>query len=176
MDNPQRGRSNNSAVIVRDETTPEEFGKIMESVKQFGEPGFVFVESKEHTTNPCVEIGMYPQINKKSGWQGCNLTEINGGKCNTEEDFYKACRAASILGTLQAGYTDFKFLTDTSKLIFDREALLGVSITEWVGYAAMVLLLISFMMKDVRKLRIINSFACFPNASLFVYPNIRSAE
>jgi len=133
MDNPQRGRSNNSAVIVRDETTPEEFGKIMESVKQFGEPGFVFVESKEHTTNPCVEIGMYPQINKKSGWQGCNLTEINGGKCNTEEDFYKACRAASILGTLQAGYTDFKFLTETSKLIFDREALLGVSITGWMN-------------------------------------------
>ena len=133
VDNPQRGRSNNSAVIVRDETTPEQFGKIMESVKQFGEPGFVFVESKEHTTNPCVEIGMYPQINKKSGWQGCNLTEINGGKCNTEEDFYKACRAASILGTLQAGYTDFKFLTDTSKLIFDREALLGVSITGWMN-------------------------------------------
>ena len=133
MENPQRGRSNNSAVIVRDETTPEEFGKIMESVKQFGEPGFVFVESKEHTTNPCVEIGMYPQINKKSGWQGCNLTEINGGKCNTEEDFYKACRAASILGTLQAGYTDFKFLSDTSKKIFDREALLGVSITGWMN-------------------------------------------
>jgi len=133
MDNPQRGRSNNSAVIVRDKTTPEEFGKIMESVKQFGEPGFVFVESTEHTTNPCVEIGMYPQINKKSGWQGCNLTEINGGKCNTEEDFYKACRAASILGTLQAGYTDFKFLSDTSKLIFDREALLGVSITGWMN-------------------------------------------
>ena len=133
MDNPQRGRSNNSAVIVRDKTTSEQFGKIMESVKQFGEPGFVFVESKEHTTNPCVEIGMYPQINKKSGWQGCNLTEINGGKCNTEEDFYKACRAASILGTLQAGYTDFKFLTDTSKLIFDREALLGVSITGWMN-------------------------------------------
>ena len=133
MENPQRGRSNNSAVIVRDKTTPEEFGKIMESVKQFGEPGFVFVESTEHTTNPCVEIGMYPQYNKKSGWQGCNLTEINGGKCNTEEDFYKACRAASILGTLQAGYTDFKFLTDTSKLIFDREALLGVSITGWMN-------------------------------------------
>ena len=133
MENPQRGRSNNSAVIVRDKTTPEEFGKIMESVKQFGEPGFVFVESTEHTTNPCVEIGMFPQINKKSGWQGCNLTEINGGKCNTEEDFYKACRAASILGTLQAGYTDFKFLTETSKLIFDREALLGVSITGWMN-------------------------------------------
>ena len=133
VDNPQRGRSNNSAVIVRDKTTPEQFGKIMESVKQFGEPGFVFVESTEHTTNPCVEIGMFPQINKKSGWQGCNLTEINGGMCNTEEDFYKACRAASILGTLQAGYTNFKFLSDTSKKIFDREALLGVSITGWMN-------------------------------------------
>src|SRR5210317_1669197 len=63
VNNPQRGRSNNSAVIVRDETTPEEFGTIMKSVKEFGEPGFVFVESREHTTNPCVEIGMFPQIN-----------------------------------------------------------------------------------------------------------------
>ena len=133
MDNPQRGRSNNSAVIVRNKTTAEQFGKIMESVKQFGEPGFVFVESTEHTTNPCVEIGMYPKFGKKSGWQGCNLTEINGGMCNTAEDFYQACRAASILGTLQAGYTDFKFLSDTSKKIFDREALLGVSITGWMN-------------------------------------------
>ena len=133
MDNPQRARSNNSAVIVRDETTPEQLGKSMESVKQFGEPGFVFVESTEHTTNPCVEIGMFPQIDGQSGWQGCNLTEINGGMCNTEEDFYKACRAASILGTLQAGYTDFKFLAETSKAIFDREALLGVSITGWMN-------------------------------------------
>ena len=133
VDNPQRARSNNSAVIVRDKTSAEQFGKIMESVKQFGEPGFVFVESTEHTTNPCVEIGMFPQIDGKSGWQGCNLTEINGGMCVTEEDLYKACRAASILGTLQAGYTDFKFLSDTSKKIFDREALLGVSITGWMN-------------------------------------------
>jgi ribonucleoside-diphosphate reductase alpha chain len=53
--------------------------------------------------------------------------------CNTEEDFYKACRAASILGTLQAGYTNFKFLSETSKQIFDREALLGVSVTGWMN-------------------------------------------
>ena len=129
VENPQRARSNNSAVIVRDKTSADQFGRIMESVKQFGEPGFVFVESTEHTTNPCVEIGMFPQIDGESGWQGCNLTEINGGTCHTKEDFYQACRAASILGTLQAGYTDFKFLSDTSKKIFDREALLGVSIT-----------------------------------------------
>ena len=133
MEQPQRARSNNSAVIVRNETTAEQFGKIMESVKQFGEPGFVFVESTEHTTNPCVEIGMFPQINGESGWQGCNLTEINGGLCIDEESFYKACRAAAILGTMQAGYTDFKFLSETSKAIFDREALLGVSITGWMN-------------------------------------------
>jgi len=133
MDNPQRGRSNNSVVIERDKITLEEFNGIMGSVKEFGEPGFYFVNSKEHTTNPCVEIGMYPQINGKSGWQGCNLTEINGGMCTTEENFYRACRAGSILGTLQAGYTDFKFIDPISKEIFDREALLGVSITGWMN-------------------------------------------
>lgn len=132
-ENPQRGRSNNSAVIVRNETSKEEFSSIMKSVKEFGEPGFVFVDSTEHTTNPCVEIGMYPQIDNKSGWQGCNLTEINGGMCTNEEEFYKACRAASILGTLQAGYTNFKFIDDISKRIFSREALIGCSITGWMN-------------------------------------------
>ncbi len=133
IDNPQRGRSNNSAVIVRDECTEEEFKNIMKSIKEFGEPGFYFVESKEHTTNPCVEIGMFPQIKGKSGWQGCNLTEINGGKCTSKEEFFKACRAGAILGTLQAGYTDFKYLENTSKKIFEREALLGVSVTGWMN-------------------------------------------
>ena len=133
MDNPQRGRSNNSAVIVRDEISKEDFSKFMSSIKEFGEPGFYFVEDKDFTTNPCVEIGMYPQIDSKSGWQGCNLTEINGGKCKTPEEFYKACRAGAIMGTLQAGYTDFKYLEETSKDIFDREALLGVSITGWMN-------------------------------------------
>ena len=133
IDNPQRGRSNNSAVIVRDECTEDEFKNIMKSIKEFGEPGFYFVESKEHTTNPCVEIGMFPQIDGKTGWQGCNLTEINGGKCTSKEEFFKACRAGSIMGTLQAGYTDFKYLEQTSKEIFEREALLGVSVTGWMN-------------------------------------------
>ena len=133
VDNPQRGRSNNSAVIVRDEITKEQFKKIMGSIKEFGEPGFYFVEDKDFTTNPCVEIGMYPQIEGTSGWQGCNLTEINGGKCTSKEEFFKACRAASILGTLQAGYTEFRYLDHTTKAIFDREALLGVSITGWMN-------------------------------------------
>jgi len=133
IENPQRGRSNNSAVVVRDQVTAEQFKNIMQSIKQFGEPGFYFVDDKEFTTNPCVEIGMLPSYEGVSGWQGCNLAEINGGKCTTEEEFYKACRAAAILGTLQAGYTDFKYLTETTKHIFEREALLGVSVTGWMN-------------------------------------------
>ena len=133
VDNPQRGRSNNSAVIVRNEISKEDFSKLMQSIKEFGEPGFYFVEDKDFTTNPCVEIGMYPQIDGESGWQGCNLTEINGGKCTTKEEFFKACRAASIMGTLQAGYTNFNYISEASKRIFEREALLGVSITGWMN-------------------------------------------
>ena len=133
VDNPQRGRSNNSAVIVRDEITRDVFKNIMASIKEFGEPGFYFVDDRDFTTNPCVEIGMFPQINGDSGWQGCNLTEINGGRCTTKEEFFKACRAGAILGTLQAGYTDFKYLSGTSKAIFEREALLGVSVTGWMN-------------------------------------------
>lgn len=131
--NPQRGRSNNSAVIKRDEICFEHFEAMMGDIKSFGEPGFFFVDDYDNLTNPCVEVGMYPKLGKKSGWQGCNLTEINGGGCKTEEQFYQACRAGAILGTLQAGYTNFKFLDDTSKKIFDREALLGVSITGWMS-------------------------------------------
>lgn len=52
IDNPQRARSNNSAVCVRDEITREQFDNIMESVKQFGEPGFVFTDNREFTFNP----------------------------------------------------------------------------------------------------------------------------
>ena len=37
---------------------------------------------------------------------------------------------------------------------------LGIELTEWVGYAAMAVLLVSFMMKNVTKLRIINSVGC----------------
>lgn len=38
--------------------------------------------------------------------------------------------------------------------------LLGIELTEWVGYMAMAVLLVSFMMKNVTKLRIINSVGC----------------
>lgn len=134
VENPQRGRSNNSAMILRDEVTRGEFFPMMESIKQFGEPGFIFTESLEHTFNPCVEIGKKPVTVKGiSGWQGCNLAEINGGACTTVETFFRACKAASIICTLQAGYTKFRFLSEESKEIFEREALIGVSVTGWMN-------------------------------------------
>ena len=132
-DNPQRGRSNNSAVVIRDQVTREQFSRLFNKTRTNGEPGFYFVTSTEHSTNPCVEIGMFPQLDGVTGWQGCNLTEINGSLCTSEEAFYQSCRAAAILGTLQAGYTDFKFLPDSSREIFEREALLGVSVTGWMN-------------------------------------------
>jgi len=133
IDNPQRGRSNNSVILKRDSVSKEEFDTLMESVKEFGEPGFIWVDDLNTMYNPCVEIGMHPFLyvaNKvKSGFQGCNLCEINGKKVRTKELFYQACQSAAVIGTMQAGYTDFKYLTKSSKLIFELEALLGISIT-----------------------------------------------
>jgi ribonucleoside-diphosphate reductase alpha chain len=131
MDNPQRARSNNSALLLKDETTYEEFSELMESVKEFGEPGFIWSDSTEMTFNPCVEVGMWPvdEESGKSGWQGCNLSTINCANVTDENDFYERCKAAAIIGTLQAGFTDLDYLGDISKKIFSREALLGVSLT-----------------------------------------------
>jgi ribonucleoside-triphosphate reductase (thioredoxin) len=131
MENPQRARSNNSALLLKDNTSYEEFKNLMESVKEFGEPGFIWSDSTEMTFNPCVEVGMWPvdEQTGKSGWQGCNLSTINCSSVTDENDFYERCKAAAIIGTLQAGFTNLEYLGDISKTIFDREALLGVSLT-----------------------------------------------
>lgn len=128
-DNPQRARSNNSAVLVRGETTREEFDTLMSSVREFGEPGFVWTDHRDITYNPCVEIGLYPQLDGESGWAFCNLCEINIGAITDETAFRRAARAAAILGTLQADYTKFDYLPPVSEAIAKREALLGVSMT-----------------------------------------------
>lgn len=147
--NPQRGRSNNSVVLLRDKTIREEFAQIMESVKGFGEPGFVWSDDEDILYNPCVEIGMVPKYKVEteeeaekygvkigdwvSGAQGCNLTEINGGAMENAQMFFDACIASAVIGTLQASYTDFKYVGEISKKIFDKEALLGCSITGWMS-------------------------------------------
>ncbi len=82
----------------------------------------------------CVEIGMLPKSEfGESGFQFCNLTEINGGACIDRETFLKACKASAILGTIQAGYTNFNYLSSATKMITDREALIGCSITGWMN-------------------------------------------
>ena len=131
--NPQRGRSNNSAILLRDKLTREEWANIMKSVKDYGEPGFIFTDNTEFCYNPCVEIGMLPVAEDgESGFQFCNLTEGNGGKCVDKVTYMRMCKASAILGTLQAGYTNFKYLTDATRRITEREALIGVSITGWM--------------------------------------------
>ena len=137
-ENPQRGRSNNSAKLIRNETSKAQFLRIFAKQKEWGEPGFYFANDQSHGCNPCCEIGLNPHLKVldekgneqiESGWQFCNLTEINGAKLKTEEDFQTAVRAATIIGTCQAGYTDFPFLGETTEKLCQREALLGVSIT-----------------------------------------------
>lgn len=76
------------------------------------------------------EIGFRPITEDgRHGFQFCNLTTINGRKCNNEDTFMEACKASAIIGTLQAGYTNFKYLTKESKEITEKESLLGCSIT-----------------------------------------------
>jgi ribonucleoside-triphosphate reductase len=131
IENPQRARSNNSALLLKDSTSFEQFETLMNSVKEFGEPGFIWSDSTEMTFNPCVEVGMWPvdEETGKSGWQGCNLSTINCSSIEDENDFYERCKAAAIIGTLQAGFTKLDYLGEISCKIFAREALLGVSLT-----------------------------------------------
>jgi len=55
-DNPQRGRSNNSVMLKRDEVTYAEFSEIMQSVQHSGEPGFIFTDSLDFTYNPLTRL------------------------------------------------------------------------------------------------------------------------
>tara|TARA_R110000787_G_scaffold16774_12_gene52613 strand:+ start:4909 stop:7020 length:2112 start_codon:yes stop_codon:yes gene_type:complete len=127
---PQRARSNNSVLLLRNDTTFEFFKSIIEKTKQFGEPGFAFVDSLDQMYNPCVEIGFLPVTSYGvTGAQFCNLTSCNGALITTKEEFYECVIGATIIGTLQASYTDFPYLSQAAKELTEEESLLGVSIT-----------------------------------------------
>ena len=133
VENSQRGRSNNSVVLKRDEVTKEEFSEIYESIRQCGEPGFYFVDDCDVIPNPCVEIGMYMKAkNGQTGVSFCNLTEINGAECDTKEKFLQACKASAYLGTMQSAYDEFPYLGAATEEIVRAERLLGCSITGWM--------------------------------------------
>lgn len=127
---PQRGRSNNSVLLLRNDCTKKEFENIIKKTKEFGEPGFIFASHPWTLFNPCAEIGFIPVTDDGvCGVQFCNLSSINGARVKTKDDFIQASKAASLLGTLQATYTNFPYLRPTSQQLTEEEALLGVSIT-----------------------------------------------
>jgi len=122
--NPQRGRANNSVVLLRHKITREFFDQIWERVKVSGsgEPGFYFSNDKDWGCNPCCEIGLRP-------FQFCNLTEINVSDVKDQGDYEERARAAAFIGTLQAGYTDFHYLRTSWQKATEKDALIGVSMT-----------------------------------------------
>ena len=121
---PQRGRANNSAVIVRSKVDEEVFFDLWKKIEASGsgEPGFFFTNDKDWGMNPCAEISLRP-------FQFCNLTTIHAGDVESQEDLNARARAAAFIGTLQASYTDFHYLRDVWKRTTEREALIGVSMT-----------------------------------------------
>jgi hypothetical protein len=122
--NPQRGRANNSAVIVRSKVDEDVFFDLWKKIEASGsgEPGFFFTNDKDWGMNPCAEISLRP-------FQFCNLTTINAGDVDSQEDLNARAKAAAFIGTLQASYTNFHYLRDIWKKTTEKEALIGVSMT-----------------------------------------------
>jgi len=140
--NPQRGRANNSAALVRHKITKEFFLDLWKRVEASGagEPGIYFTNDKDWGTNPCCEIALRPN-------QFCNLCEVNVSDIESQEDLNNRVKAATFIGTLQAGYTNFHYLRDIWKRTTEKDALIGVSMT---GIGSGVVL--GYNMKEAAKL------------------------
>ena len=124
VDNQQRGRANNSAVLPRGEVTEEEFAALMKAVEASGcgEPGVYWTSNPDWGTNPCCEIGLRP-------FQFCNLCEVNASDVVDQVDLDQRCWAASVIGTLQAGYSDFHYLRPIWRETTEADALIGIGMT-----------------------------------------------
>lgn len=127
--NPQRGRANNSAVLLRHRVSKDKFMDLWQRIEasNAGEPGIYLSNDKDWGTNPCCEIALRPN-------QFCNLTEINASDIQSQKDFNERASAAAFIGTLQASYTDFHYLRSIWQKNTELDALLGVSMT---GIASM---------------------------------------
>lgn len=121
---PYRARANNSVVLPRSLVTKEEFDYIFSILKASGsgEPGFSWTDNTDWGFNPCHEIALNPN-------QFCNLTTINQTGIDSKQEFLKRVHSATLLGTLQAAYTDFPYLRPIWKETTEKEALLGISFT-----------------------------------------------
>lgn len=133
----QRALANNSAVFTE---TPsmDEFLSLWGGMynSKSGEPGIFNRRAAQlkaaangkregdalYGTNPCCEIILKDR-------QFCNLTEV---VARPDDDFKALARKvgiAAILGTMQATFTDFRYLSKAWKNNCEEERLLGVSIT-----------------------------------------------
>jgi ribonucleoside-diphosphate reductase alpha chain len=123
-ENPQRGRANNSAVVLRHKIDEEEFFKLWKKIELSGsgEPGIYFSNDKDWGTNPCCEIAL-------RSYQFCNLCEVNVSNVESQEDLNERVRVGAFIGTLQAAYTDFHYLRDVWRKTTEKDALLGVGMT-----------------------------------------------
>ena len=121
---PQRGRANNSAVLMRHKVTKEFFTTIWKRIEASGagEPGIYLSNDKDWGTNPCCEIALRP-------YQFCNLCEVNASDITSQEDYEARVKAAAFIGTLQAGYTDFHYLRPIWQRTTEKDALIGISMT-----------------------------------------------
>lgn len=122
--NEQRGRSNNSAVILRNRIKEAEFKGLWAKIEASGsgEPGIYFTDDVDWGTNPCCEIALRP-------FQFCNLSELNVSDVESQEDLNERAEAAAFFGTLQAGFTDFHYLRDIWRKTTEKDALVGVGMT-----------------------------------------------
>lgn len=122
--NPQRARANNSAVALRHKIREKTFKKFWQKVQASGsgEPGIYFTNDKDYGTNPCCEIAL-------RSMQFCNLTTTNVSDVTSQEDLNARVKAAALIGTLQASYTEFHYLREKWQINTEKEALIGVSMT-----------------------------------------------
>jgi ribonucleoside-diphosphate reductase alpha chain len=139
--NPQRGRANNSAVLMRHKITKTYFMELWKRIEASGagEPGIYLSNDKDWGTNPCCEIALRP-------FQFCNLCEVNVSDVVDQNDLNERVKAAAFIGTLQAGYTDFHYLRPIWQRTTEKDALIGVSMTG-IGSGAVLKL----NMKDAAK-------------------------
>ena len=135
--NPQRSLANNS-VCYTEKPDMLAFMKEWQAMyeSQSGERGiFNRIAAKKQAgkngrrdtnhdfgTNPCSEIILRP-------YQFCNLTEVVCRADDTFETLKRKVELATILGTIQATFTDFRYLRSILKRNTEEEALLGVSFT-----------------------------------------------
>jgi ribonucleoside-diphosphate reductase alpha chain len=122
--NPQRGRANNSAVLLRNKITQEFFLNLWKKIEASGagEPGIYLSNDKDWGTNPCCEIALRP-------FQFCNLCEVNVSDIISQEDLNERVKAAAFVGTIQASYTNFHYLRPVWQRTTEKDALIGIGMT-----------------------------------------------